>query len=106
MDADGKCTRINFSIPQRDSHFNVDVETASRWYEAFGKFVNMVKEETVLFKVNQGDILTFNNVRLLHGREAYDDTDANVRYVVGAYMDWDIIYSKWRVLKNQLATKH
>lgn len=107
LDADGNFSRINFSIPQRDSHFNVaDLDTVLRWYEAFGKFVDMVKEETVLFKVNQGDILTFSNVRLLHGREAYDDSKTNVRYVVGAYMDWDIIYSKWRVLKNQLANKH
>lgn len=101
LDMEGKYSRINHSIPQRDSHFSTDIENVIPWYDAYSKFVNMARTEAVEFKTKPGDVLTFNNIRLLHGRTGYDDTEDNIRYVVGAYLDWDIIYSKLRVLKTK-----
>ncbi|XP_055380083.1 gamma-butyrobetaine dioxygenase [Condylostylus longicornis] len=98
LDGDGFYTRINHSIPQRDSHFNVTIEEVELWYEAYSKFVKLLQQESVSFKLSPGDILTFNNIRLVHGRTGYDDNENNVRCIVGAYLDWDIIYSKLRVL--------
>ncbi|XP_013109874.2 gamma-butyrobetaine dioxygenase [Stomoxys calcitrans] len=101
LDNDGNYTRINHSIPQRDSHFSVPLDAVIPWYEAYAKFVRLAREDAHSFKTKPGDVLTFNNIRLLHGRTGYDDTEENVRYIVGAYLDWDIIYSKLRVLKTQ-----
>lgn len=100
MDKEGNYTRINHSIPQRDSHFSVSLNEVIPWYEAYAKFVGLARQDAYAFKTKPGDVLTFNNIRLLHGREGYDDTEDNVRYIVGAYLDWDIIYSKLRVLKT------
>uniref|UniRef100_A0A1A9WCL6 TauD/TfdA-like domain-containing protein n=1 Tax=Glossina brevipalpis TaxID=37001 RepID=A0A1A9WCL6_9MUSC len=100
LDNEGNYTRINHSIPQRDSHFSVPIDKVLPWYEAYTKFVRLARNDAITFKTSPGDVLTFNNLRLLHGRTGYDDTDKNVRYIVGGYLDWDIIYSKLRILKT------
>ncbi|KAH8324074.1 hypothetical protein KR067_000329 [Drosophila pandora] len=101
LDAQGRYTRVNHSVPQRDSHFNVPLEEVQPWYESYAKFVRLARAEAHAFKTRPGDVLTFNNIRLLHGRTGYDDTENNSRYIVGAYLDWDIIYSRLRVLKKR-----
>ncbi|EDV30113.1 uncharacterized protein Dana_GF19297 [Drosophila ananassae] len=101
LDAQGRYTRVNHSVPQRDSHFNVPLEEVQSWYESYAKFVQLARAEAHAFKTRPGDVLTFNNIRLLHGRTGYDDTENNSRYIVGAYLDWDIIYSRLRVLKKR-----
>ncbi|XP_067635159.1 gamma-butyrobetaine dioxygenase [Eurosta solidaginis] len=103
LDSDGNYTRINHSIPQRDSHFSVPLHAVLPWYQAYAKFVRLARRDAFAFKTKPGDVLTFNNIRLLHGRTGYDDTEHNVRYIVGAYLDWDIIYSRLRVLKTAQA---
>jgi gamma-butyrobetaine dioxygenase len=119
---DGVMERINYSVPQRDSTFTVPLEKVVRWYEAKAKFVELIHQESVAFKTQPGktvnsiyqcvyysansyflpwpgDILTFDNIRMVHGRTGYTDQINNTRYIVGAYLDWDEIYSKLRVLK-------
>ncbi|XP_017479380.1 PREDICTED: gamma-butyrobetaine dioxygenase-like [Rhagoletis zephyria] len=103
LDSDGNYTRINHSVPQRDSHFSVPLRSVIPWYQAYAKFVRLARRDAFAFKTKPGDVLTFNNIRLLHGRTGYDDTEQNIRYIVGAYLDWDIIYSKLRVLKSTQA---
>lgn len=103
LDASGHYTRINHSVPQRDSHFNVPLEQVLPWYRSYARFVQLARQDAHSFKTQPGDVLTFNNIRLLHGRTGYDDTEQNSRYIVGAYLDWDIIYSRLRVLKKRLA---
>ncbi|XP_017145578.1 gamma-butyrobetaine dioxygenase [Drosophila miranda] len=100
LDAEGRYVRINHSIPQRDSHFTVPLEQVRPWYEAMALFVRLAHEQACSFKTTPGDVFTFNNLRLVHGRTGYDDTDRNVRHIVGAFIDWDIVYSRLRVLRN------
>ncbi|XP_037951103.1 gamma-butyrobetaine dioxygenase-like [Teleopsis dalmanni] len=102
LDADGKYARINHSVPQRDNHFSVDIDKVAPWYAAYAMFVRMAHEQAVSFKTAPGDVLTFNNLRMLHGRTGYDDTEKNVRHIVGGFVDWDIIYSRMRVLRKML----
>lgn len=52
-----------------------------------------------------GDILAFSNIRLLHGHTGYVDKEGNVRHLVGAFVDWNEIYSRLRVLANEKRTK-
>lgn len=44
-----------------------------------------------------GEILTFDNHRVLHGRKGYQGS----RLLIGGYLDWDLIKSRTRVLKSQ-----
>lgn len=92
--------RINQNVAMRDSFFNVEAEKVTDWYKAMMQFLKIVYEESVQFKTKPGDLLAFSNIRLLHGRTGYTDTGNNVRHLVGIYLDWDQIYSRWRVLIN------
>ncbi|EDW00199.1 GH11991 [Drosophila grimshawi] len=99
LDADGQFARINQNTTKRDSRFTVPLEQALAWYEAYDKFLQVAQAEAVEFKTRPGDVFVFNNLRMLHGRTAYEDSPQNKRHLVGAYVDWDIIYSKLRTLK-------
>lgn len=43
-----------------------------------------------------GEILTFDNIRVFHGRSTYEGD----RHLEGGYLDWDYVYSKIRVLRK------
>lgn len=91
-------TRINFSIPQRGSHFLGCIDNVKPWYEAHALFMKLNHRFAAKFKTKPGDILVFDNIRLLHGRNAYEDSLVNVRKLIGTYVDWDEIYSRLRCL--------
>uniref|UniRef100_A0A8D8NN44 Gamma-butyrobetaine dioxygenase n=1 Tax=Culex pipiens TaxID=7175 RepID=A0A8D8NN44_CULPI len=101
LDREGNLERINHSVPQRDSFFNVPLDRIEPWYRAMARFVRLLHQEAVEFKTMPGDILTFSNIRMVHGRTGYTDTEGNMRHIVGAYLDWDEIYSRLRVLKGK-----
>ncbi|CRK97926.1 CLUMA_CG011299, isoform A [Clunio marinus] len=106
FDYENKIERINHSIPQRDSFFTASVEDVKRWYKALAKFIELIHREAVEFKTEEGTILSFDNSRLLHGRKQYEDSAGNYRHLVGAYLDWDEIYSRLRVLQKELKKKY
>lgn len=103
LDVDGRYHRINENSNKRDSHFTVPLEQVAPWYEAYDKFIELAYAEAVDFKTTPGDVFVFNNLRMLHGRTAYEDSPANKRLLIGAYVDWDIIYSKIRIIRSQIA---
>lgn len=76
------------------------MEEVQPWYNALAKITKVIHEQVVEVRTEPGDILTFDNIRLLHGRKAFTDTKDNTRHLVGAYLDWDEIFSKIRVLKE------
>lgn len=102
LDYNSQVERINHSIPQRDSFFNVSIEEVKLWYKSFAKFTELIHREAVEFKTEEGTILCFDNSRLVHGRKKYEDKSGNYRQVVGAYLDWDEIFSRLRVLQKEL----
>lgn len=102
LDKHGDISRISFSVPQRGSHFPGDINTIISWYEAHRLFLELNHRFSAKFKTKAGDILVFDNIRLLHARNAYHDNTNNVRKLIGAYIDWDEIYSRLRCLKVKL----
>lgn len=102
LDFEQQIERINHSIPQRDSYFTVPLSDVKVWYRALAKFIELIHREAVEFKTEEGTILCFDNSRLVHGRKKYEDVSGNHRHLVGAYLDWDEIFSRLRVLQTQL----
>lgn len=102
LDSHGNVESIRHSIPQRDSYFSVDLKDVKPWYKAFKYFVSVINDNAAKFKLKPGDILAFDNIRLVHGRMAFKDTHEKQRFLVGHFVDWDEIYSKIRVLKKEL----
>lgn len=102
LDSEGNVEAVRHSIPQRDSHFTVDLKYVKPWYEALRIFVDLINIHACKFKTKPGEIFAFDNIRLVHGRLSYEDTAQNQRFIVGFYVDWDEIYSKMRVLKQSI----
>lgn len=50
------------------------------------------------FLLLSGDMLTFDNLRILHGRGAFTSS----RCLIGAYLDTDIVNSRIRVLLSKI----
>ena len=50
-----------------------------------------------------GDILVFDNQRVMHGRKSYDPSYH--RKLIGWYIEWDTLYSRLRVCKIQKALR-
>ena len=53
------------------------------------------------YKLVPGDVITFNNSRVLHGRSAFKITESSNRRLQGYSMDWDVVYSRMRVLAKR-----
>ncbi|XP_038220862.1 gamma-butyrobetaine dioxygenase-like [Zerene cesonia] len=102
LDSNKEVTRINCSIPQRGNHFPGLLNVVVPWYKAHKLFFDLNQEFAAKFKTKEGDILVFDNIRLLHGRNKYEDKPNNTRKLIGGYVDWDEIYSRLRCLKVKL----
>lgn len=102
LDKYGEVQRVNFSVPQRSSHFPAQIEDVEPWYKAYSLFLQLCHKFAGTFKSEQGDILVFDNIRLMHSRKGYVDNENNVRQLMGAYIDWDEIYCKMRCLAMKL----
>lgn len=49
-----------------------------------------------------GDLVTFDNSRLLHGRKSYVSSPDQVRHLEGVYLDWDEVMSRLRILRRSV----
>ena len=88
---------IRAFYPVRSSpHMPMDrIATA---YEALKLFYDYTRDPrfTIRYRLNSGDLIVFDNRRILHGRdEIINDGE---RLLVGCYMDQDEVYSRYRVL--------
>ncbi|XP_007885855.1 gamma-butyrobetaine dioxygenase [Callorhinchus milii] len=108
LDHKGNVVRIHYSSAIRDSVFDLPVEQVHPFYSALKKFWDLIykPENLVTFKMEPGDVMTFDNWRLLHGRRSYTTTKDSTRHLEGAYVDWDEVMSRLRCLKRIIkATK-
>ena len=46
--------------------------------------------------------MCFDNLRVLHGRRSYTETEKGERLLEGGYLEWDELRSRRRVLTMQL----
>jgi len=93
----------------RDIRFNISTFGAldihpnrmKEYYLAYRKFASLVhdKKFTVNFRLQAGDILSFDNRRVLHGRTAFDPNSGR-RHLQGYYMDRDEIIGRLNFLKK------
>ncbi|CAG2060846.1 unnamed protein product [Timema podura] len=102
-DHSGQFVRVNYSHQQRDSHFTVPLDQVNRWYEALAVFSQALHhpDNTVFLKTKPGEILTFDNLRMLHGRTGYNNGRSE-RHLIGVYIDNDMVFSRIRVLRDKL----
>ena len=80
-------------------------EDVSRSYDALRLFHRMANqpEFELKFRLTAGDIMCFDNRRVLHGRDAF--TRSGKRHFQGVYIDRDEIMSRARALNRAARTK-
>lgn len=72
------------------------------FYAAYRHYAEILQREAlqVDFKLGPGDLILFDNTRVLHARKAY--SKAGIRHLQGAYSDLDGLYSTLSVLNTRL----
>jgi len=72
------------------------------FYAAYRHYAEILerKELQITFKLAPGELMLFDNTRIMHARTAF--SDAGTRHLQGAYSDLDGLYSTLSVLKSKL----
>lgn len=78
---------------------NLPVDKMEAFYLAYRKLGKLVEapENKLEFRLNTGDIMVTNNLRVMHGRNAYDPSSGE-RHLQLSYMDFDDVLSRIRML--------
>jgi gamma-butyrobetaine dioxygenase len=97
---DGDYNDIRYSIATLDA-LDCHPDIMDSVYIAHHRFGNLLHDPKfqINFRLEPGDIFSFNNRRLLHGRTEFDPNSGH-RHLQGYYMDRDEIVGRLRYLKN------
>ncbi len=82
---------------------NLSVDDMQAFYDAYRKLGRLVEapENMVEFRLNTGDMMATNNLRVMHGRRAFDPSTGD-RHLQLSYMDMDDVLSRIRMIRKAL----
>ena len=91
---------IRFSVATMDA-LDCHPDVMDKVYKAHHRFGNLLhdKKFQINFRLEPGDIFSFNNRRVLHGRTEFDPNSGH-RHLQGYYMDRDEIIGRLNYLKR------
>ncbi len=97
---DGDYNDIRYSIATLDA-LDCHPDIMDSVYKAHHRFGNLLHDDKfqINFRLEPGDIFSFNNRRLLHGRTEFDPNSGH-RHLQGYYMDRDEIIGRLKYLKR------
>ena len=97
---DGDYNDIRYSIAKLDA-LDCHPDQMDSVYKAHHRFGNLLHHPKfqINFRLEPGDIFSFNNRRLLHGRTEFDPNSGH-RHLQGYYMDRDEIIGRLNYLKQ------
>jgi len=101
VDMDNEIVGVNFS-PMFEGPLDLPISLVRQFYAAYTEWHAFVKQEKYSkeLKLNDGEIITFNNRRVFHGRNSFPSTEE--RLVIGTYLDLDDMANRLRVLKRDM----
>ena len=97
---EGDYNDIRFNISQTGT-IDCNPKKMKKFYRAYRKFAELLHSNrfSVNFKLKKGDIFSFNNRRVVHGRTEYNPNSGQ-RHLQGYYLDKDEIISRLNYLKK------
>ena len=101
MDGQGNMTGVHYSPRLDDIPLMSELDT--RRYHAARKRLGILFEDPrfeLRFRLNPGEMMMFDNNRVLHGRTSFDPSEGH-RQLQGCYIDRDGPRSMYRVLKRK-----
>ncbi|WP_282234748.1 TauD/TfdA family dioxygenase [Salinicola endophyticus] len=98
LDSDGEPCEIRFNNWIRDT-LSLPLAQIDAWYDAYHAFWQVLREpqRRVELTLAPGQMVAFDNRRVLHGRNAFDPNTGK-RHLQGTYLDLDMLQSHLRVL--------
>lgn len=96
--AEGRVVDVRFNNWIRDT-LRLPAEVIEPWYRAYHRFWTLLHEprHQLDLTLRPGDMIAFDNRRVLHGRGAFDPNTGR-RHLQGTYLDRDMLESRLRVL--------
>jgi gamma-butyrobetaine dioxygenase len=100
LDGD-RVTIVRFNNWIRDLDLELASPDGQRFYDAYLSFWRLLREPTNIerLRLKAGEVLCFDNLRMLHGRTAFDPNTGH-RHLQGCYVDRDMVLSKLRKLSQ------
>jgi gamma-butyrobetaine dioxygenase len=97
---DGDYNDIRFSVATMDT-LDCHPDSMEKVYRAHCRFGNLLHDDKfqIKFRLEPGDIFSFNNRRTLHGRTSFDPNSGH-RHLQGYYIDRDEILGRLNFLKK------
>ncbi|WP_342654975.1 TauD/TfdA family dioxygenase [Pseudomonas sp. F3-2] len=88
-DRQGRTLGVHYS-PRLDALPLLDVQTLRRFHRARKRLGELFTDpgNEIRFKLAPGELMLFDNSRVLHGRTAYDPSEGH-RHLQGCYIDLD-----------------
>lgn len=101
LDASGVLKVFRYSN-QLAQTLNIPTSQIDDFYRAYRKLGKIVEapENMVKFRLNTGDMMATNNLRVMHGRTSYDASSGD-RHLQLSYMDYDDVLSRIRMIKKK-----
>lgn len=101
LDAEGAVAEIRFN-PFLRAPLKAPVAVQERAYRSVRALTRRTQSEQykLAFPYRPGDLLAFDNRRVLHGRAAFDEAGGD-RFFEGMYSDRDDLYSRIRFLRDR-----
>ncbi|WP_224419261.1 MULTISPECIES: TauD/TfdA family dioxygenase [unclassified Modicisalibacter] len=98
LDAAGRPLEIRFNNWIRDT-LRLPLDQVDAWYAAYRRFWQLLHDPRyqLEFALAPGEMVAFDNRRVLHGRKAFDPNTGK-RHLQGTYLDLDLLESRLRVL--------
>ena len=103
LDVTGAVRAIHMS-PRLDFVPLFEKPRLDAYYRARRVFDHLLRDPSfeIKFLLNDGDLVMFDNARLLHGRTAFDPSEG-LRHLQGCYIDIDGPRSLYRVLRRRIS---
>jgi gamma-butyrobetaine dioxygenase len=100
LDTDGNYYDIRYSVALL-APLDIDHDLVKPFYRAFANYSRILRDPAYEFKfrLGPGDMESFNNRRVLHGRDEFNP-QSGPRHLQGCYVDTDDFLSRLRVLER------
>jgi len=94
----GEVVKVRFNNRSIDT-LKLPPATLREFYPAYRHYAGILEREElqIVFKLRPGELMLFDNTRVLHARKAYSASGS--RHLQGAYSDLDGLYSSLRLLE-------
>eukprot|EP00051_Salpingoeca_urceolata_P009611 m.116612 g.116612 ORF g.116612 m.116612 type:complete len:461 (-) comp16382_c0_seq6:76-1458(-) len=100
--ARGQVTSVTWAPPFEGPLQSLDIEQEQLYYAAYAKLEEILDSTPQhRLRLKQGEMLTFNNRRMLHGRTAFYSDVHGARHLQGCYVNIDEFHSRLRTLRDK-----